>query len=220
MEKTFASKEQARIETMTEKEAKMELYKTRKALKACIVAMVVAIVLLIAAFVVADMTPQRAYAANLTAGSVQTQSVAKAKAPYKDASAKKVGAYAARSIAFVKAHGGYKGIIKGTHYKKIGKGLYKKVSGKFYPSKITSRGEFLHVLGNLYGSKNVPVSYNDVAKSGKAATDKWAKSKMIGVAKKLGIKITWAGTNKKLSRATAANYLYVFAHYDKAFMPK
>ena len=76
------------------------------------------------------------------------------------------------------------------------------------------------MLNNFYGSKNVPVTISDVLKANKTITAKWACNKMVAVAKKMGITITWKGNSKVLTRALASQYLYVFAHYDSAFKPR
>ena len=176
------------------------------------------------------LTPTQAHAADLTAGklSLTTQAstatsttTGKAKNPYPDVTAKTVGKYAYNSIKFVKAHGGYKGVIAGTRYVRQPNGLYKKVTGKFYPKKTVTKREFIYVLSNLYGSKKVSVSADDMKNANKPATEKWAKVKMVATAKKLGYPIKWGGgSSTKLTRASAANYLYVFATCNAKLMPK
>lgn len=169
------------------------------------------------------VVPQKAYGVELTAGKMAATTLSTQSAstnPYPDVTIKKVGKSAWSAVKFVKAKGGYKGIIKGTYYKKTKNGLYKKVVGKFSPAKKITKREFILVLGNLYGSKKVPVSYADFKSANSVATGKWACAKMVSIAKKLGVKIKWNGTNVKLNRAAAASYISVFAHYDKAFMPK
>lgn len=141
--------------------------------------------------------------------------------PYPDVTVKTVGGTAVKSVSFVKKYGGYKDVIKGTYYKKLKNGLYKKVTGKFEPSKKVTRKEFLTILGNLYGTKKVPVTYADVTNANSAVTDRYVKAKLVSLAKKLGVHIKWdKGTGNKLSRASVANYISTFAHFSKAFMPK
>ncbi|MDO5451624.1 MAG: hypothetical protein Q4F56_00860 [Candidatus Saccharibacteria bacterium] len=142
-------------------------------------------------------------------------------APYPDVKKSTVGDYAYKSISFVKAKGGYQGVIAKTKYVKQKNGLYKKVQAKFQPGKAMKRSEFLTVLGNLYGTKNVPVTYTDVKKANKVVTAKFVCSKLVKLGKRLGKDITWkVKDNVKLNRASAANYIYVFANYDSHFMPK
>ena len=198
--------------------------KTKKCAYWVTVAMVFALVMGICALV-----PTQAHAADLTAGktSLTTQAstakatTSKATNPYPDVTVKKVGKYAWNAIKFVKAHGGYKGVIAGTKYVKQKNGLYKKVTGKFYPKKTVTKQEFVKVLANLYGDKKVSVSVADMKNANKPATEKWARAKMVATAKKLGYSIKWdGGKATKLSRAAAANYLYVFATYNAKLMPK
>ncbi len=180
---------------------------------------------------VCALTPPQAHAADLTAGklSLTTQaSTAKtvttageAKNPYPDVTVKTVGKYAYNSIKFVKAHGGYKGVIPNARYVRQPNGLYKYVAAKFHPKKTVSKREFVYVLSNLYGNKKVSVSVADMKNANKPATEKWARAKMVTTAKKLGYPIKWdGGKSTKLTRASAANYLYVFAIYNSKLMPK
>ena len=125
--------------------------------------------------------------------------------PYKDVTKKSVGKDAYRAITYDKKHNAYSGIFTGK---------------KFYPSKKITRRQFIGMLNNFYGSKNVPVTISDVLKANKTITAKWACNKMVAVAKKMGITITWKGNSKVLTRALASQYLYVFAHYDSAFKPR
>lgn len=194
-----------------------------------VVLMVIAILVAACAWLAMTvMTPQKAYAADLTAGKVAVTTLSSSKTlstqstssnPYPDVTIKSVGKNWWKSIKFVKAKGGYKGVIKGTYYKKVKGGLYKKVVGKFQPYKKITKREFLVVLGNLYGAK-VPVTYSDVKNANSIVTGKYACNKLVALGKKLGIKITWKGKNVQLTRGGAADYISVFAHFDKAFMPK
>lgn len=180
------------------------------------------------------LAPGKSYAVDATdlkAGSMAaTQTKVKATStssaqtanPYGDVTVKKVGKTAWESIGFVKAKGGYNGIVGDGKYKKVkinGKTYYKKVKTKFQPWKKVTRGEFLKVLGNLYGADKVPVTYNDLAKARSVVTGKYACQKMVEIAKRIGISITWSGKAIKLNRASVANYISTFAHYDRAFMP-
>ena len=179
---------------------------------------------------VCALTPTQAHATDLTAGklSLTTQAstaktvttAGKAKNPYPDVTVKTVGKYAYNAIKFVKAHGGYKGVVSGTKYVKQKNGLYKKVTGKFYPKKTVTKREFVYVLANLYGNKKVSVSTDDMKNANKPATEKWARAKMVATAKKLGYPIKWGGgKSTKLTRASAANYLYVFGNFNKKLTP-
>ena len=125
--------------------------------------------------------------------------------PYKDVTKKSVGKDAYTAIKYVKSHKGYVGFIKGK---------------KFYPKKIITRRQFIIMLKNFYGSDKVPVGIGDVIYANSKATPKWATAKMVGVAKKFGMDITWDdNSKKKMSRALASQYLYVFSHFDEAFKP-
>ena len=197
---------------------------TKKAKCVYWIVVVLAFLLVIAIMCLASA---RAYAATLTTGvasstkATVTQSV-KAN-PYPDVTIKTVGKTAWQSIKFVKSKKGYRGIVGGTSYKKVivnGKTYYQKVTPKFKPWKKVTRAEFLHTLGNLYGGKKIPVSYNDIKNANKIVTGKFVCAKMVAVAKRLGLSITWTGQNVKLNRASLANYISVFAHYNKALMPK
>lgn len=126
--------------------------------------------------------------------------------PYKDVSQKTVGKNAYTAIKYVKAHEGYIGFVKGK---------------KFYPNKAITRRQFIVMLKNFYGEKKVPVGIWDVIYANKKATPKWATAKMVDVAKKFGMDITWNNnSSKKMSRALASRYLYVFASFDSAFKPR
>lgn len=126
--------------------------------------------------------------------------------PYKDVTKKSVGKDAYTAIKYAKSHKGYVGFVKGK---------------KFYPSKAITRRQFIIMLKNFYGESKVPVGIGDVINANKKATPKWATAKMVGVAKTgFGMDITWNdNSNKKMSRALASQYLYVFSHFDSAFKP-
>ena len=126
--------------------------------------------------------------------------------PYKDVTKKSVGKDAYTAIKYVKGHKGYVGLIKGK---------------KFNPSKAITRREYVIMLRNFYGTNRVPVDIGDVIGANVKATPKWATAKMVGVAKKYGMDITWNNnSSKKMSRALASQYLYVFATFDSAFKPR
>ena len=121
--------------------------------------------------------------------------------PYKDVTTKKIDKKSIKSIRYIKKAGGYKGVIKGK---------------KFYPNKKMTRRQYLMVLDNLYPGK-VTVTMNDLKKANKPVTEKYVTSKMVKVAKKFGMTITWKGGKKKLSRASVSNYIVSFAKFDSAF---
>lgn len=205
MEETTWNAEEWRVMTMDELEAKEQLIgAARKALKGCIIAMLVASALLIASFVVADMSPQRAYAADLSAGQA-TLAVQASGKPYADVSTKVVDKGSVTAIAYVKAHKGFNGVIKGK---------------RFYPLKTFTRAQFIKILTNFYGSSKVPVTASDVQHAKSAVTAKYATAKFVAVAKRIGIPIKWSGGKQKLSRASVAKYLKNFAAFDSAFRPK
>lgn len=200
---------------------------TRKAKCVYWIAVILTFLLVIAIMCLAST---KAHAATLTTGEISgTKTVVaqstktKATNPYPDVTIKTVGKTAWQSIKFVKSKKGYRGIVGGTSYKKVivnGKTYYQKVTPKFKPWKKVTRAEFLHTLGNLYGGKKIPVNYNDIKNANKIVTGKYVCTKMVAVAKRLGLSITWTGQNIKLNRASLANYISVFAHYNKALMPK
>lgn len=126
--------------------------------------------------------------------------------PYKDVTKKAVGKNAYNAIKYVKSHSGYKGIS-----------IKKKC---FKPNKTMTRREFIVMLANFYGKKNVPVSVDDVLGALKPATPKWATAKMVAVAKRKNKAISWDDkSTKKMSRALASQYLEVFAKFDKVLAP-
>ena len=127
-------------------------------------------------------------------------------APYKDVTTKTVDSNSINAITYVKSHSGYKGVIKGQ---------------KFYPKKKITKREYIAILANFYGKKNVPVNINDVLGANGKVTAKWATNKMSQVAKKKAkINMTWTKLPKgTLSRADAARYIKIFATFDKALKP-
>lgn len=126
--------------------------------------------------------------------------------PYKDVTKKAVGKDAYTAITYIKNHKGYVGFVKGN---------------KFNPSKTITRRQFIIMLKNFYGADKVPVGIGDVINANVKVTPKWATAKMVGVAKKFGMDITWNNNStKKMSRALASQYLYVFASFDSAFKPR
>ena len=128
------------------------------------------------------------------------------KAPYKDVTAKTVDADSIKAINYVKSHSGYAGIIK--------------KDTKFKPNKKITKREYIAILANFYGKKNVPVNINDVLGANGKVTAKWATSKMSQVAKKKKVSIKWSRLPKgTLSRADAARYVRIFATFDKALEP-
>lgn len=125
---------------------------------------------------------------------------------YKDVSKKSVGKNAYGAITYIKAHNGYKHVVKGS---------------KFNPTKKMTRREFLMILGNLYGYDKVPVTITDIRYANSAVTEKYACNKMVALAKKgFGMDIIWNGGKKKLSRALASQYIKSLVDFDKAFEPK
>ena len=134
-------------------------------------------------------------------------SVSAASNPYKDVTKKSVGTANLNAISYVKAHKGYSGIIKGK---------------KFSPNKKITKREFIAVLANLYGKKNIPVNIGDVLGANQKVTPKWACNKLSATASRLGeMKVTWSKLPKgTLSRADAARYIKVFVGIDKRLVPK
>lgn len=168
---------------------------------------------------IAAFAPE-AHAAELQAGSsdlvlqtttLDTQVVKAAKAtsnPYPDVTKKSVGAKALKSIKWMKAKGAYKGVAKN------GK--------KFYPFHPINRGEFVKVIKNLYGAKvTKAVTSKATTKNKLPATDKWTKGTLERLAKLgYGMKIKYpTRSSARVGRATIANLIYNFAHFDPALMP-
>lgn len=128
--------------------------------------------------------------------------------PYKDVTVKKVGKDAYTAIAYVKRHWGYIDLVNN--------------GAKFKPNKKMKRYEFCTMLGNFYGDKNIPISMREDVRNGHwIATERYACSKMVQVAARLGVKgLKWnPSTNRKLTRAFASQYLYTFATYNKRLYP-
>ncbi|MBR2725521.1 hypothetical protein IKF28_03525 [Candidatus Saccharibacteria bacterium] len=128
-----------------------------------------------------------------------------AAAGYKDVNRENIDAKSIKSIKFIKKHGGFKGVFTGK---------------KFYPNKKMTRRQYLLVLNNLYPGK-VKITMNDLRKANKPVTEKYVTSKMVKLAADgYGMKITWKGGKKKLSRASVCNYIRSFAKFDSAFTLK
>ena len=123
---------------------------------------------------------------------------------YKDVTKKKVGNTAYTAITYLEKHQGYKNVISGN---------------KFQPDKKITRREFLLVLRNLYGSKVVTVTNNDLKNMNKTVTAKYACDKMVAVAKNAGVKIKWEGSSKTiLTRASASTYIKIFIDFSKDWL--
>ena len=123
--------------------------------------------------------------------------------PYKDVTKDKVGDDALEAIIYVKQHWGYIDLVNN--------------GAKFKPFKKMTRREFCVMLGNFYGDDKIPISMRgDVRKGNKIATERYVCHKMAKLARKLGAKdYKWnPSTNRKLTRAFASQYLYVFATQD------
>lgn len=127
--------------------------------------------------------------------------------PYPDVTKKAVGADAYKAIKALKGYGAFKSDFP-----------LKK--GKFQPTKKVTRGEFLAMLGNLYGDDKVPVDMTDVRKAGSTATAKWACKKMVQLADRLDVKLTWSGDSAKMSRALASRYVYILCTFSKELKPR
>lgn len=120
--------------------------------------------------------------------------------PYKDVTKKAVGADAYKAIKALKGWGAYS---KDFAIQK----------GKFQPTRKITRGEFLAMLGNLYGDDKVPVDMADVRKAGSTATAKWACKKMVQLADRLDVRLSWSGDSTKMSRALASRYAYILCTF-------
>ncbi len=127
------------------------------------------------------------------------------KPPYKDVTVQSVGKDAFKAITYVKAHHGLDDVIQGK---------------KMKPNKKIERIDFILILVNFYGIKNVPITETDIRKAHKPITADWACSKMVKVAEKLGMSITWTANKTKLTNASACQYVKVFADFSKLFKPR
>ena len=123
-----------------------------------------------------------------------------AKKPFKDVTVQSVGKDAYVAVCEVKKHHGFDGIFEGK---------------KLKPYVKIRRCEFLGLLINYFGFKNVPITEADIKKGNKPITASWAAAKMVAVAKKLGVSITWDEKSKtKLTRVGACQYLKVFTDFQ------
>lgn len=122
------------------------------------------------------------------------------KAMYKDVTKKKVGIKNFNAVKYLKAHGAFSGVVKGK---------------RFYPNKRITKKQYLRILRNCYG--------NAAPKDAKASgyvTEKYALTKLVQVAKNLGIRIRWKGRANRLTRVEAARYIKIFIDFDPVFKRK
>ena len=138
--------------------------------------------------------------------SLMTTTAFAASNPYTDVSKASVGKKAFQAISYLKQHHVYDDLF-------VGK--------KFKPYKKITRGEFIVMLVNAYGIENVPISEKDLKKWNKQIRAEYACDKLVRVAKKLGMSITWVGDNTILTRASASQYLKVFIDFcPQLFKPR
>lgn len=143
-----------------------------------------------------------------------------ASSPYRDVTRETVEGSAYKAISYVKKHQGYKNVIRGK---------------EFHPDQKITRAEFLQILGNFYGKKNIRVNLNDVIKGQNGITEKYVINRLVKLATgHFKVAFGWAygsgygygpgGQSKpktpKLTRAEAAELLYAFAKCDKKFRPR
>ena len=133
-----------------------------------------------------------------------TIAFAGSKNPYKDVTRKKVDAQSFTAISYIKRFDGWRGIAK---------------KGKFYPNKTMTRREYLMVLHNLYGNK-ITVTIADVRGANDKVTSKFVCDRMVALSKVLKYPIKWDGNKTKLKRKDVARYIYTFATFNSAFVPK
>ena len=92
---------------------------------------------------------------------------------------------------------------------------------KFRPTKKITRREFVIILRNLYGATYAPTTYEDLAGANKKITAKFACDRMVAISAKLDYKIKWNGKKGyKLSRADAAEYIYIFCTFSDELKPR
>lgn len=132
-----------------------------------------------------------------TTVSSSTKKTKKTSSMYSDVTKKKVGTAAYKAIKHLKAHKAFTGVIKGK---------------KFLPKKRFTKKQYLRILKNLYG-KYAPTESNPKG----YVTEKYVTSRLVKVAKNLGISITWSGTSRKVTRAETCRYIKIFADFDSAF---
>lgn len=132
-----------------------------------------------------------------TVETTTTSSGKKTSSMYKDVTKKKVGTQAYNAIKHLKAHKAFTGVIKGK---------------KFYPKKKITKKQYLRILKNLYG-KYAPTESNPKG----YVTEKYATSRLVKVAKNMGVTITWKGRSHRITRADACVYIKIFADFDPAF---
>ena len=153
---------------------------------------------------VAAMFSVQTMAAELPSKANAGMTAGKSADPYTDVTLKKVDKDTYNAVKFLKSHKAFKNVISGS---------------KFYPNKKITRRQFLLVLQNLYGNK-VPVTYTDLKNMNKSITAKYACDKMVAIAKKCGVKITWNGSKSViLTRGGAAVYIKIFVDFTKSWLP-
>lgn len=143
-----------------------------------------------------ETTKEETTTSTETNTSKKTKKNSKSYKVYADVIEKKVGDEVYEAIKDLKAHGAFRGVVKGK---------------KFYPNRKITRREYSRVLRNLYGR------YAPVSNSGAKATEKWARAQLVRMSEKMGMKIKWNGRNRKITRAEAAKFIKIFADYDTAF---
>lgn len=128
-----------------------------------------------------------------------------AKAPYKDVTTKKVGAYTVEAVSYLKTHGAFRGVIKGN---------------RFYPNKVVTRQEFILMLANLYGDDIVPVTAADIRY--KNTSTNVEGHRLVRLTKELGNPVSWpiSRTTPKFTRKLAVEMIYNFTQLDEAFLPR
>ncbi|MBQ3452803.1 S-layer homology domain-containing protein [Candidatus Saccharibacteria bacterium] len=140
--------------------------------------------------------------------------------PYQDVTKMSVDRDAYKAISYVKKHHGYKKVVTGKD---------------FYPDQTITRAEFLAMLGNFYGKKNIRVTLNDVLYANKGITEKYAVNKLVNLANRhFKVRFGWmygscsgmtfgqtvSTKPPKITRAEASSILYSFAKMNKKFRPK
>ena len=124
---------------------------------------------------------------------------------YKDLTKKTVTASEKKSINYINNYGGFRNVFPGK---------------KFQPTKKITRREFVIILRNLYGATYAPTYYEDLLNANHKISASFACGRMVEVSKKIGYTIKWKAGTGTLTRADAAEYIYIFATFSDKLKPK
>ncbi len=124
---------------------------------------------------------------------------------YKDLTKKNVTTSEKKAINYINSYGGFRSVFPGK---------------KFRPTKKITRREFVIILRNLYGATYAPTYYEDLVKANHKISANFACGRMVEVSKKIGYTIKWKAGKETLTRADAAEYIYIFATFSSKLKPK